>query len=294
MANELTKKEETSLADQELIKEAQSLTGESDGMFIPFIPILKVDNTKELKSVTVDGKMKEIKVLPDAGFSLTKKNEDTGKYEKTRFSDSLEAVILRVRYKIQEKYDKANPTKKLYYSYDFDMIDPGIKVFEGNREIAEGTYAQLKERFNTGVNDAGFPTKSFDLVMVLYVDLDEEVYRFERKVTMNDAWYVYRNEFLRNDTFVGYKTKFILKKETAGDNDYWALSFEKGDKVDLSKEIAMQKEISKFFKMSNITRETTKNDVPVIQVEDYFTPGEAKSATVVEDKNEINIEDVPF
>ena len=269
METQITK-QSTAVANARLVKEAQSLTGEGEGNFIPFIPIIRVDNKKESKTVMIDGKEKKIKILPDAGFIITKKNKDTGKLDILKFSENLEAVILRVRYRIQEKYDKINPNKKSYYSYEFDMMDQNIKVYNGDtkKEMVCGSYQELKEKFKTGESESGFPTKSFDLMMILYIDLDGEIYRFERKVTRNDEWYNYRNKFARDDTFVAYKTKFLLKKATAGDNEYWNLFFEKGESIDLAKEIALQKEISKFFRVATTIRETSKEELPVIQVED--------------------------
>ena len=141
METQLTKKEETSVTNAQLIKEAQALTGEGGGTFTPFIPIIRVNNKKEEKEVTIDGKKKIMKVLPDASFNITRRDENSGNYETEVFCEApLEAVVLRIRYKINEKFDKVNPKKKLFYSYDFDLTDQNIKVFDGNKEIACNNY----------------------------------------------------------------------------------------------------------------------------------------------------------
>lgn len=270
MNKSITKKQESGLANLAAIKEAQSLSGEGFQTSIPFIPIIRVNNKKEEQTALINGKEKKIKVLPDAGFNITRKNENTGEYTIDLFANEIEAVVLRVRHKIMEKYDRTNPKHKSFYSQEFDMIDPNIKVFDGEtkKEIACGNYGELKEKFKTGENESGFPTKSFDLVMIMYIDIGGEVYRFERKVTKNDEWYNYRSKFARDDTFVGYKTKFILTKETNGEVEYWALKFEKGENVDLMKEIELQREINKYFFASQIARESKKELLPVIQLEE--------------------------
>ena len=289
MEKSITIKESTEVANPQLIKEAQSLSGEDGGTFIPFIPIIRV-NKKEKKMVTVEGEETEMMVLPKAGFSVTRKDENTKEYTTEKFADKLEAVVLRVRYRIEEKYDKKNPTKKRFYSFEFDMIDPDIKVFDGETKtvIAQGNYQSLKNHFQTGKNESGFPTKSFNLIMVMYINTEgEDVYRFERNVTQNDAWYNYRNSFPRDDTFVAYKTKFVLTKETFGTVEFWKLTFKKGESVDLAKAIKLQKEINKFFFVSQSVKEQPKEDLPVIQLEEEINPA-APTENDIPPTNDLN------
>jgi hypothetical protein len=282
METNLTTKQESGLADPNLVREARSLTGEGGGIRIPFIPIIRVNNKKVKEKAIIGGKETEVEILPDASFTVTRKDNNSGAYSSNKFCEApIEATPLRIRYRIQEKFDQKNPTKRLFYSYEFDMIQPLIQVFDGasGKVIAEGNYKDLKAKFKTGESDEGFDQKSFDLMMVMYIDLEGEVYRLERKVTMNDEWYKYSNTFGTNDTFVAYKTRFNLEKEKVGTNEFWKLSFERAEKVDLKKELELQKEINKFFDITQYVRAgkslppmSQTEEIPVIQIEEELNP----------------------
>lgn len=272
MSNELT------IANQNLIKQANQLSGMGSQQF-PSIPTIKVNNKKEKKIANIDGKETEVEVLPEASFIITRRNEETGEYEKLKFSDApLEGVVLTVRYRIQEKFDVSNPRKKLFFSHEFNLFQFNIKVFDGTSKkvIAEGTYPELKDKLSSGLTDSGLPKKTFDLIMYIYFDLNAsgEVYRLERSVTANDEWYGYCKKFRGDDTFVRYLTKFNLQKERTGSNEFWKLFFEKSSEINLEPELNLQKELDSFFKMkegikSNNQESVKKEEsIPVIQVEE--------------------------
>lgn len=241
--NELTTK------NQDLINEALTLTGERRSNYMPYIPVIRINNSKKKEMVTINGKQQEVEIPADAEFLLTEKDTD-GNYVETLFAkEKLEAVFLVIRYRIKEKFDRTDKTKKGYYSFEFNMFDPIIPVFDGNtkEEIFSGNYQAMKKHFETGKTKDGFPTKGFDLFMVSYIDVKGTVYRFEKKVIYQDPWYEYKNSFGQSDTYLAYETIIELEKQKFGSVEFWGVKFKRGQPVNLEAEMNLFREINKFF-----------------------------------------------
>lgn len=277
----LTTKPEQNLVNQDIIRKAQSLSSGYSGVRIPFIPTIKVNNKKEKKEMEVDGKMQIVELPAKKGFLITQKT-DQG-YETNFYKEELEAVILRERYKVRSKY-KVEPA---YFSFEFDRWDEIIPIMlqETKDKITKGTYTQLRDYFSTEEKDSrGRPKKTFDLFLVLYLDIDGEIKRFEQKMTSYNNWFDYKGSFGSNDVFVAYKTKFNLKESAEGEIKFWYTNLERGDNANLAEEIKLQKEIQQFF---NIVDTASNPQETIEEVEEVKEVKEVES-------DEVNLADVPF
>jgi len=268
----LQKKEHYEVAlDPDMVKQAKQVSGEFKSNFIPFIPLLQINNKKEKKMVEIDGLKQEVEVPSLQGFLLTIKNKETKEYEQKFYSKELSAVILKARYQIRSKFNVIPP----YFSEEFDNWDQIIKVY--NRQsrsiIGEGTYSELKELFKTTDRDlVGRFRKSFELLLVLYLDIDGEILRFKSKMSSYNNWFDYKNTFAENDTYVAYKTNFVLKYAREGKIEFWYVAFEKGEMIDLGKEIELQKELQMALNVTDKLRVPVKTYTPEI-VDDESSQG---------------------
>jgi hypothetical protein len=64
---------------QQLINQARELSG-SRGNFVPYIPVISINNKDFEKEVEVDGVMTKVKVPAKEGFNITVKDEKTNEY----------------------------------------------------------------------------------------------------------------------------------------------------------------------------------------------------------------------
>ena len=238
MENAITPKQETALASTELINEARQLSGEISGTRIPFIPIITINNKWEVMP-------DKSKKPPKKGFSLTQK---VGSENVTEFwQEELEGVILRVRFAIASK----NKIEPRYWSREFDNFIEPIEIFDGNKNLlVKGTYAELGEQFATGEKDSmGRPKKSYDLFVILYLDVAGTVYRLKLKGKGRANLFDYKNTFGPNDSHVAYKTKFALDWGESGDVGFWFATMTRGEHTDIGKELAILRDLNSFFQM---------------------------------------------
>ena len=237
---------EVSKYDPELLNKAKSMSGEGGGTKISFIPRIRINNKSEKKMATVEGVEKEVKILPEAGFLVTKKNENN-EYIESLFGPTLSCGVLKERYQIESGYEE----EPAYLSDEFDSFFGIIKLHsrkDRKEVIAEGTYKELKEMFKTGEkNSAGKDKVSFGTSVILYISVGEDIYRFKWKLGMNNNWFDYKNSFGDNDTYVAYTTNFELNKDTKGDNDYWFATAKQGEPINLEEQMGKQMDIQKFF-----------------------------------------------
>ena len=273
----------TNTNSQELINQAKELSG-SRGNFIPYIPIININNQNLEKEVEVDGMMTKVEVPAKEGFNITLKDDKANEYISQYYTDKLEAVMLRIRYSISSKYK----LKPKFYSYEFNHFDDIIKIYDENKEILiESNYAEIKKFFATGEkNSLGKPKSAAELRIVIYVDIEGEIYRVKLNNASRSNFFKYIKTFGNNDTFTAYKTKFNLKFNDQGAIKFWYVDFKKGESVDLAKEIPLQQELQKFFNVEKFVKQDYQN-----QDNDYAV----EEIVEEEPKNdEINLSQIPF
>ena len=288
MSNELTKVEITdvALSNDELINQANSGAGVSVYASMPKIPTLKINNKAEEKEVQIEDKIQKVKFI-NPGFLVTEKADD-GKYKTIFFSKALEGVVLKRRYKISSKIN----TEPRYWSEEFDTWQEKFKVFTGaNEMIFEGNYAESKEMFQTGINArTKRMDKSFDTFLVLYLNIENKLYKFEWKMSGKNKWFDYEAEF-KEDTFVRYKTQFVLHEETTGDIDYYYVEFKKGEEINLAEQLEYQKQLNGFLGIKK-AHKTIANQAKD-QADDFFAQPEQSHEPVIHE-GEIIDEEEPF
>ena len=277
--------DEQALVDPALIKQVRETSGESTGLRMPFIPLITINNKSTEKETEIDGKMQKVKIPPEEGFNI--KTKEDGEFVTKFFGKTLEGVVLKERYRIISKWKKNPAPGEKYYSFEFDTWDEPIQVFdENNNVIVEAPYKDLKKEFEINeVDSRGNKQKSFDTILILYVDIDGEVNRFQWKMTTDNGWFDYKKGFGQLDTYVAHKTKFNLRQKESGDITYYFVEYEKGDSTDLGKEIELQKSIQQYFNVQQASK--IKEDIeviPTIQVEETST----------KDADEVDVSMIPF
>ena len=286
----IVKKEEKSISvhDPEIVKQAKSMSGEYQGVSIPFIPILEINNRPERKKAVIDGVEQTVKLDPKKGWNQIIKKDN--EYENGFWGEDLKGVILRDRFQVKSKYKK---TEIPFKTDEFDNWSQNIIIYDLNNRknvLFEGTYREMRSQF-TAMNDKGEQEKLYDLFVVLYVNVEAsgQIFRVKIKMTQDNQWFAYKEEFGENDTYVGYLTNFNLVKKQVGDIVYWAVDFKKGDPVDLKEQISLQKEIQRFFKTADVIAK--KNNVQ----EEKIIPIDEEIQQVDDDKIiDSEIDNIPF
>jgi len=246
----------------EEILQAQEMSGEGAKKVGKFIPKITVNNSEEEKIVEISGKMETVKVPAKEGFNVTSKEGD--EYIKSFFGDKLSAVILKEKYVLRSKHNSANN----YYSNEFDDWGDNLVVLSNGSKLFEGSYQEVKENFTVGKDADGRPIKTYNTYLVLYLNIDGEIKKFDLKLGQYNNWFDYKKSFGSDDTFVAYKTNFILSKEKKGDNEFWVCTFEKGEPVVLADQIELQKELKDYFDAKSHKPKETEEKVDEIIVED--------------------------
>jgi len=289
--------QEVSKYDPDQVKKARARSGESTGTYIPFVPILEINNKTTKKTVVIDGEDTEVEVPAAKGWNITTRNPETKEYKKELFIDDLDAVVLKDRFMIESKYKK-DPTAIHYRTDEFDSFDEKITVYnKKNRKeiIIEGSYAEVRDNF-TSDDGKGKKIKDYDLYVILYIHHQDEVYRAKIKMTTDNNWFEYKNAFNDSETYVGIKTKLDLIQKT-GEITYWHINFERGDVVDLEKELAMQDEIQKFFEIKEKVTKKPDVDEGRQDINDWTDDDDAAIEGEVEvDKDKLDklVDEIPF
>lgn len=259
------------LANDKLINKANAGSGVGNQMPMPKIPMLKINNKSEEKQVDIDGTLQPVKFINE-GFLVTEKIEDN--WETKFFAKELKGVILKRRFKIQSKMD--NDVR--YYSNEFDTWNEPIKVSTGGERLFEGSYQEAKEMFKTGINPkTKRADKSFDTFLVLYLNVDKKLYKFEWRLSSMNKWFDYEGSFSQ-DTFVRYNTEFILHQETTGDINYFWVEFKRGEEVNLEEQLALQDQLNSLLGTTKSDVITTDDSQPA-PPEDYSQPVVATEIT---------------
>ena len=287
---QLDTKVNNELINQDAINEAKMLSGEMGGNRMPYIPVIKVSNTWE--------KMEDnSKKPPKKGFLMT--NKEGNDYKTDFWKENLNAVILKVRYSIASKYKLDATDIDRFYSREFDRFDEIIEIKNGNGdEIAKGNYKHLCHEFATGqMNSMGKPQKNFDLMLIIYVNVDGTVYRLKLKGNSRNNFFEYKNSFGDSETFVGIKTNFNLEWAENGDTAYWFINYERGEVVNLTEQLEALKELSKYFKVIEKI-DDNRNGMPLEKIATYVQDAPPDDGSQPEEKVEeegaIDVEDIPF
>jgi len=284
------------------IKESQIMAGQSSFSKFPFVPIVTVNNKAVLKTAVIDGVETEVKVPAKKGFIMLEKNKESGEMEEKFLDGNITGVILKERFMIEKKFVK---DENQYRSDEFDGWDSIIELYEkGNRKnvLFQGKYSQIKEAY-TSEDDKGKKKKDFDLFVILYVNLEMTgtIVRVKLKMTGDNNWFDYKSSFGDQEPWAGYVTLFNLIEKKVGDITYWHSVLEKGQAINLSEQLVLQKELNKFFaftspkKVSNndVTYEKVIDATPVDDQSQLF-PVDDEGLIEVPGNDEINVDDIPF
>lgn len=243
--------------NEEEIEQSKQLAGQTDKMSIPFIPIITVNNKSQKKEATIDGVKQEVEIPAKQGFNILKKND--GEYSNEFLAGDISGIILKERYQIEKKYVPGSKEVQ-YKSYEFDGWNDQVTLFDSftKKILFQGTYKQLKEEFSK-TNEQGKITRDYSLFVVLYINLEGlgDIYRLKVKITGGGEWFDYKNSF-KSEPWAGYITHFKLLQKVVGDIKFWYLTFERGEQVNLSEQLVLQKELNKFFQVTYTKKEEQK------------------------------------
>jgi len=280
------------------IAESQAIAGQSKFLKMPFVPIITVNNKSTLKNAMIDGVETEVKVPAKKGFTMLEKNEETGEMEEKFLDGNITGVILKERFMIEKKFVKGDIQ---YRSDEFEGWNNIIQLYEkGNRKniIFEGKYSQIKEAY-VSEDDKGKKKKDFDLFLILYVNLEMSgtIVRVKLKMTGDNNWFDYKNEFGDNEPWAGYVTLFNLVEKKVGDITYWHSILERGQAINLSEQLILQKELNKFFSLTTPQKKSNAFEGDVMETAQPFNQEELPILQIDEDEpagEEINMDDIPF
>lgn len=296
--------EVTNLHD-EAIRQSQALSGQSGNRIqIPYVPIMIVNNKKTKRRVEVDGVEQDVEIPPKKGFWLTIKDAND-KYEDVFVEGDISGVILKERYMIEKKpvpgaYDDQ------YRSNEFDDWNEEIHLYnqKDKKTFFEGTYQEVKAFLPTSkkiVRGKEIEVKDYNLLLVLYINLEDkgQIVRLKLKMTSENGWFDYKKSFGQNEPWAAFLTHFDLIDRQNGDVFYRYVKFNRGVAVDLTKELGLQIEMSKFF--SAARRATTnKTFVKPTSIDDSSQPFHQDALPIIQtedepiDDEEIRVEDIPF
>lgn len=283
------------LINPEDIQRAKNLSGENRRVTMPFIPIITINNQKETKEIEIDGEKKTVSVPPKKGFNLIEQID--GQTVRTFFREELSAGILKIRYKIISKYKQWDPP---FFSFEFDNFNSVIQIrnsLDAQQVIAEGTYREIKQKFVSSTpNQMGGAQAAYKLYAMLYLDLDNQIYRFQWRLGKYNNLFDYLKTFDVNETIVGFKTNFVLRQKKIGDIEFWYAQAERGEKLNLREQLAKQAKLQNLFAAVDLIRDEKTNLSETITVEEEKTqalPETKESKTEEEEIAEV-LDQIPF
>lgn len=298
--------EVTNLHD-EAIRQSRALSNQGGNRIqIPYVPIMTVNNKKTKRRIEIDGVEQDVEIPPKKGFWLTTKDVND-KYEKVFIEGDSSGVILKERYMIEKKLVPGSYDDQ-YRSNEFDDWDEEIHLYnqKDKKTFFEGTYQEIKVFLPTSkkiVKGKEIEVKDYNLFLVLYINLEDkdQIVRLKLRMTSENNWFSYKNEFGKNEPWAAFLTHLDLIDRQNGDVFYRFVKFNRGIAVDLTKELGLQIEISKFFTAAKraatnktFTRPVAVDDgvqpfhqdaLPIIQIEDDLAPNPDE---------EIKVDDIPF
>jgi len=214
-----------------------------------------------------------------------KKDEKTGKTIKEDLGDTFEGVLLKKRNRINTYTPKRQDLS--YNSAEFDGMGDRIKLYDGNKKlVSQGTFRELKEEYNTDGQK-----KLVAMEAVLYIK--QQGAEILTKLCVSGAslskLFDYFGSFGNDDSMTRYVTKLGAQKESNEFGDYFVMTFQKGDPIDIDEAINMQKALSTVLAITSKKVEvsnspTSENQGEVIDVD----------ADLEEGLGDIKVEDIPF
>lgn len=296
MSQELTKRENMEVGEvSEDVRQSRELSGQGSRTQIPFIPIITINNKSEKKKTVIDGEEVEVKVPIKKGFLMNVKNNN-GEYEDRFLSGDISGVILKERYMIEKKWEEGEDQ---YRSEEFDDWNENITLYwnKSKKEKFTGTYQELKKYLPSTtktIRGKEVQVKDYNLYVILYINLEDSdtVARLKLKMTADNKWFEYRNDFSDNETWANYLTHFVLEEKVTGDINYYYVTFQKGERVDLSKQLKLQIELNNLFDIiKKIRNNKGDNQLPFDRkpVEPAYEEAEEEK-----EDGEVKIEDIPF
>lgn len=269
MSNEITttNNNQIALPQEEILAKLKEGSDEAVNVSnYPFIPILEIDNTKELK--TVDGE--EVEVLCKPRWRMTTKEE--GELVKTPYSEKFGAVVLKVRYAVSKKYDPKS-TEPNFYSSEFSPAcfsseEEKISLKNDNGDVIKLSYAEFKEQYKD----------KYKLVLVLYIWHQEQVMKVKLKGASMSVFWNFQKKFKGKDSICAHVISFGAIRETKPLAHNKAV-FEIIDpatipegKVDFVKVLEVQTELNETFEKFKEKEETIQAELIEESIEGEIVP----------------------
>lgn len=260
---------------EDLIVKLREGSGEGGAQSFPFVPLIKVDNSKEMTKLA-DGREQEV-LCPKRWVRADKKGDD---YVNTNI-DGFGGVILVEKWFAYNK-GKYNPATKTYDdngtpTFKSKMFSPevffGKKImtikYEDGGSIEQMTYPEFKAKF----------TPNYKIECTLFVWYNNEVVRVKLAGASKGAIFDYKKLFKSNDSISAHKTAFEVMYESKPQPHNKAL-LKIADDVDIDIDwndiVLAQAEINKMFAADKLI-ETTGGEV-IEEVE----------------ADEIKVDEIPF
>lgn len=175
-----TNKKEVAVQDPEILAELRGAFPNDPSALriqLPRLSMLSQDKKEE----SGKGKEKKIKVVEAAGTFFIERQTDeveegTGnrKWSREEIGDSVEAIILFQRKQLR-MYDE--DTEQYTSSPIFDSGDEVIPLFCDRKEVARGTAAELKAKYQYKDEKDGKTKSKLEDNKILYVLIEDEVYQ---------------------------------------------------------------------------------------------------------------------
>jgi len=239
--------EEKAVVDQSVIDQLNK-NGGVNRVNLPFIPIIRVNNTKK------DGQPEA-----DQVFTIAKRNEK-GDFVVENFEKEFDMRPFKVRYRVDKKYKKADTSGvPNFKSFEFDTFFEDIKLTFQKEVFETMKYKEFKEKYKD----------NYVLYTIVYFYIDDIVYRLEVKGSSRTAVWDYMKEFGSSDSMFSWVAKMTIKKIDEGIT-HNALNIAKTDlRVDINKTLTMQTELNNIIKSVDSSR--ADSNVEVIKAGDTNT-----------------------
>ena len=229
-------------------------------------------------------------------FMKSKKVED--EYVKENIGESIEGVILRVRRRLTSYDDASNSFDS---TSEHNTPKDVVALFHENIKIDEGVASVLREKY-----------KTLRTEQILYVYMLGEVCKLSVKGASlgsknkpEDAvsFYDYLASFPKEEHVWQFRTRFVPVAEKKGAKEYFAISFEKGEKLqeeELGGIGLEMKKLHDYFE-SSVKYSGTKEEIKSVEVEkkleeeipvDESHKSDLPSIDIDEDR--IDPKDLPF
>ena len=213
---------------------------------------------------------------------FTKGYRENDEWKKMEVGQSIEVIILRVRRKLADWNTQM-------YSTEHNHPNNTIILYRDRQQIDKGVAKELRQKPEY---------KELKTQQILYSYLGDEMVKIqvkgsslgsENKPKDSIPFYEYLSSFDKDEHIWEYYTRLVPKEEKKGNRRYFAISFERGEKIPEKQLDFVAEKMKVLFEAFE-----SEDSYNLPEKKEFSKPLRDELPTVQVDEEEIKPEDLPF